>query len=192
MFKNLLKVLCAVFCLVSESGVGIEIGHRQPECQCKPIFSSIANPAVLRLMQFCLRTGFGESEEMFEGTEENPFGGSGQGNGWAPPGFGALSSIAVNAYKRAGGGAKITTPRSGRVFLLAAVMYVDDTDLLHWAPKARTNDKDLIKQIQRDVNLWGEIVQSTGAVVNALKSSLFLLSYKWSRGRAQLKTVKNL
>ena len=53
----------------------------------------------LRLMQFCLTAGFGEFKEMFGGTEENPFGGSGQGSGWAPPGFGAQSSIAVNAYK---------------------------------------------------------------------------------------------
>ena len=146
----------------------------------------------LRLMQFCLRTGFGESEEMFGGTEDDPYGGSGQGSGWAPPGFTALSSVAVNAYKRAGGGAKITTPRSGRIFLLAAVMYVDDTDLLHWAPDARTTDTRLIRQIQKEVNLWGEIMQSTGAVLNALKSSLFLLSYKWSNGRARLKKVNEL
>ena len=40
--------------------------------------------------------------------------------------------------------------------------------------------------------LWGEIMQSTGAVLNALKSSLFLLAYKWSNGRARLKAINDL
>ena len=35
----------------------------------------------LQLMQFCLRTGFGESRELFEGTDEDSFNGSGQGSG---------------------------------------------------------------------------------------------------------------
>ena len=117
---------------------------------------------------------------MFGGSEDNPFGGSGQRSGWAPPGFGALSSIAVNGYRRAGGGAKITSPYFARVFLLAAVMYVDDTDLMHWPEDPNASDEDLIEKVQEELTLWGEIMQSTGAVLKALKSSLFLLAYKWS------------
>ena len=49
----------------------------------------------------------------------------------AVDGFGAPSLIDIGAYKRDGGGAKITSPHLARVFLFAAVMYVDDTDLLH-------------------------------------------------------------
>ena len=33
-------------------------------------------------------------------------------------------------------------------FCLAAVMYVDDTDLLHWAPEATTTDSELIEYVQ--------------------------------------------
>jgi len=69
----------------------------------------------LRLMQFCIRIGFGESPELFGGTEDRPFGGGGQGSGWAPPGFVALSSIMINAYKRAGCGAEITSSYFSRV-----------------------------------------------------------------------------
>ena len=47
--KNPLKVLCVFFCQDSESGLGIEIGHRQPKCQRKPKFSSMANPVVCRI-----------------------------------------------------------------------------------------------------------------------------------------------
>ena len=107
----------------------------------------------LRLMQFCIRTGFGESPEPFGGTEDRPFRGGGQDSGWAPPGFVALSSIMINAYKRAGCGAEITSSYFSRVFLLAAVMYVDDTNLLHWAESPEMTDEELIKTFQWELDV---------------------------------------
>lgn len=94
----------------------------------------------LQTMQFCLRTGFGESEASFGGSKENPLAGSGQGSGAAPAAFSAISALVVNAYRRMGNGAKLTSSYTARMFCLAAVMYVDDTDLLHWAPSASTSD----------------------------------------------------
>ena len=38
----------------------------------------------LQLVYFCLRTGFGESPELFGGTDSHPFAGSGQGSGYPP------------------------------------------------------------------------------------------------------------
>ena len=52
---------------------------------------------LLQLMQFCLCTGFGESEERYGGVEDDPLFGLGQGNGTASSGFSALSSLVVNA-----------------------------------------------------------------------------------------------
>ena len=46
-----------------------------------------------RTMQFCLRTGFGESEQLFGGTEDDPIAGYGQGSGAAPPAFSCLSTL---------------------------------------------------------------------------------------------------
>ena len=86
----------------------------------------------------------------------------------------------------------MTSSYLGRVFLLAAVMYVNDTDLLHWAENQNTSDEEMIKKVQEELNLWSEIMHSTGAVLNALKSSLFLLLYKWSNGRPKLKTARDL
>ena len=124
--------------------------------------------------------------------QENPFAGSGQGSTWIPPGFGALSSIAINTYKRADSGAKITSAYFSRVFLLAAVMYVGDTDLLHWADKPETSDEKLIKKVQHEVFLWGSIVQATNRILKALNCSLFLLMYKWQDDREKLQTLRDL
>ena len=109
-----------------------------------------------------MRTGFGESPELFGGSDERPFGGGGQGSGWAPLGFATLSSIMINAYKRAGCGVEMTSPYFSRVFLMAAVMYVDDTDLLHWADSPTATDRELIEKVQRELDVWADIVNVTG------------------------------
>ena len=49
-----------------------------------------------------------------------------------------------------------------RVFLLAAVMYVDDTDLLHWAEIPETTDEELIEKVQWELDVWADIVNATG------------------------------
>ena len=108
----------------------------------------------LQTMQFFLRTGFGESQQSYGGTREHPIFGFGQGNGAAPPGFAALSALLINAYKRMGNGAKLTSSYTARMFVLAAVMYVDDTDLTHLAPSQLTSDADLFKQVQKSTTNW--------------------------------------
>ena len=103
----------------------------------------------LQTMRFCLRTGFGESTGTYGGTIELPLAGPGQGNVGAPPLFAALSALIVNAYRRMGHGAKLTSSYMNQMFLIAAVMYVDDTDLLHWAPSiTTTTNEELIEQVQ--------------------------------------------
>ena len=111
-------------------------------------------------MQFCVRTGFGESDRFYGGSEENPLAGYGQGNGAAPPAFSALSALIVNAYKRMGNnGAKLTSSYTARLFLLAAVMYVDDTDLCHMTPTVTSSDEELIQQVQTSTNAWTHLGQ---------------------------------
>ena len=77
-----------------------------------------------------MRTGFRESKESYGGTHEQRLAGYGQGNAASGPGFTALSSLIVNAYLRDGHGAKIYSSYYEQLLLLAAVMYVDDTDLI--------------------------------------------------------------
>jgi hypothetical protein len=55
----------------------------------------------------------------------------GQGNAAAGPGFLALSSLIVNTYPCYGHGARTMTSLTYRLFILAAVLYVDDVDNIH-------------------------------------------------------------
>jgi hypothetical protein len=62
----------------------------------------------MQVMQYFLKTGFGESSESYGGTSDSPNSGLDQGSGASPPGFLALSLLSVNAFRHQGHGAKIT------------------------------------------------------------------------------------
>jgi len=157
-----------------------------PVSSCRVLFKA------LQVMKFCLRTGFGESEEFYGGSEEDPIAGLGQGNCMAPPGFGSLGSMIVRAYRRMGHGAKLTSAKTASLFILAAIMFVDDTDLLHWAPTPSTSDDELIEQVQDAGYDWGMLVQASGGILKPPKCSLYLMAYKFVKGRAKLKSLKDL
>ncbi len=72
-------------------------------------------------------------KDSFGGTEDDPMAGHGQGSGFPPGGFSCLGSLIINAYRRMGHGAWLTSSKASHLFLLAAAMYVDHTDLIHWA-----------------------------------------------------------
>ncbi len=77
---------------------------------------------LMRTMQCILKTDFGESSASFGGTTMSPNAGLGQGSGASPPAFLALSSLIVNAYRRMGHGAKVSSSYVPWVFFLSAVM----------------------------------------------------------------------
>jgi len=146
----------------------------------------------LEMMQFCLKTGFGESKKWFGGSEDNRLGGYGQGNGAAPPAFSCLSTLIINAYKRMGNGAKLTSSYTSRLFLLAAAMYVDDTDLLHWADSQTTDDDELIEHVQSATTDFGQLAQASGGYLKAEKCFVYFLTYHTVRGVTKLKPLSKI
>ena len=61
----------------------------------------------------------------------NYLGGLGQGSGGAPSAWQVVSSMMLGVYKRAGYGMEMRMVWSTFLFLVAAVLFVDDCDLLH-------------------------------------------------------------
>ena len=82
---------------------------------------------VLQTMSFWLRTAYGVAKKPFGGTLLKIFMGLGQGNGAAPPAFLALSVLMIIAYKEMGNSCVYTSCITGVVFVLAAIIYIDDT-----------------------------------------------------------------
>jgi len=143
-------------------------------------------------MQYVLKTGFGESTDSYGGTSSSPNSGLGQGSGASPPAFLALSSLIVNAYRRMGHGARIRSSYLSWLFILAAVMYVDDTDLLHWPSSPYNYPEELVAHIQQAATDYTNLAQASGGILKDSKCSIYFLDYKFVQGRARLKSLGDL
>ena len=83
-------------------------------------------------------------------------------------------------------------PMSDVIFILVAIIYVDDTDLIHWAKFYGMTDNEFISEVQKGVTDWGKLVQASGGSLKQSKSFWYLLSWKFVRGVPTLKTQANL
>ncbi len=146
----------------------------------------------METMRFFLQTGFGESKTSYGRSHEEHLAGYGQGNAAAGPGFIAMSSLIVNAYLRDGYGARIYSSYYKRLLILAAVMYFDDTDLVHWASIPSCTPTELFAAAQTATYAWGGLAIATGAAMKPEKCYAYFLSYWYDPGRAKLRTVKAL
>ncbi len=88
---------------------------------------------VLKTMTWYLKTAFGQSKISFGGTALDPYMGLGQGNGVAPPGFLAVCTLMINVYRNFGHEVTFIGAWAQDAFTLAAVLFVDDSDLFHMA-----------------------------------------------------------
>jgi hypothetical protein len=96
-----------------------------PESAIGSMLSAIEN------MKFFLRTGFGDSTKFAGGGIRIKMQGLTQGNGASPAGWAVISIIILNAHRKKGHGAKFVCPITKLTTHLSAIIYVDDTDLLH-------------------------------------------------------------
>jgi hypothetical protein len=81
---------------------------------------------------------------------------------------------------------------TGALFSLAAVMYVDDTDLFQVAKCRYMSDEEFLAQVQQSVIDWGKLVQATGGALKQKKCWWYLLSFKFVMGIPHYKSVSEL
>jgi hypothetical protein len=96
----------------------------------------------------------------------------------------ALSAQIVNAYLRNGHGSRTMTSYTFRLFVLAAVLYVDDTDLIHMTALVTASPSDLVQQSQILMNVWGGLAIATGASLKPEKCFAYFQIYKFPGRRA--------
>ena len=146
---------------------------------------------LLQITAWHLRTSFGESNRSFGGTKEDPSMGLGQGNGMAPPGFTSMNTLMINGYNSLGHGVELASAWSGLLFILSAVIFVDDTDLLHMAEKFMTEEEFILK-VQLATDDWAGIVNATGGSLKPPKCFWYMIAPIWNKGVPQLKTLAQL
>jgi hypothetical protein len=128
----------------------------------------------------------------YGGTADDPTFGLGQGNGMAPSGFSVVSSLMVGAFTRLGHASSFAGVWTGILFTLAAIIYVDDTDLLLRASSRDISDGQFYNECQTAVTDWGHIVLASGGYLKAAKCFWYMMSWKWVRGVPQLRSLQQL
>ncbi len=86
---------------------------------------------VIENMKFFLQMGFGDLKLFASSGISIKTQGLTQGNGASPAGWAVISICILVAHGKKGHGAKFYCPITNLLHHLSAILYVDDTDLLH-------------------------------------------------------------
>jgi hypothetical protein len=93
-----------------------------------------------------------------------------------------ISICIIGAHSKKGHGAKFYCPITNLKHHLSAILYVDDTDLLHIdLSKDETFDK-VHRAIQESMNSWGNLLIATGGVLQPNKCLYSIILFKWKDG----------
>jgi hypothetical protein len=94
--------------------------------------------------------------------------GLGQGNGAPPPSFLAVCTLMINIYRNLGHGVTFIGACAPDAFSLAAVLFVDDSDLFQKAI-GTPSDKEFLQLVQNATNDWAGLVHVTGGSLKLQK-----------------------
>jgi hypothetical protein len=78
------------------------------------------------------------------------------------------------------------------LFILAAVLYVDDADNIHMTPSVTDSSSELIQHAQHSTNAWGGLAIVIGAAMKPEKCVAYFMTYPVVRGHHILETIYDL
>ncbi len=134
-----------------------------PSTAIKAMLGAIEN------MKFFLRTGFGNSKSFVGGGISVKTQGLTQGNGASPVGWAVISICIIRAHRKKGHGAKFYCPITNLKHHLSAILYVNNTNLLHIDLSKDETVKEVHIAIQDSVDSWGNLLIATGGVLQPTK-----------------------
>jgi hypothetical protein len=131
---------------------------------------------------------YGDSKDFANSRIEVKYQGLCQGNGAAPAGWAVISItvVRVRAHKRKGHGATFLCPVTGVKFFLAAVLFVDDCDLIHIDMVKDESALETFDKMQASVCNWGMLLIATGGSYKPDKCFHHLISFVWDRKGTQV------
>ena len=88
-----------------------------------------------------------------------------------------MSLLIVNTYLRDGYGARIYSSYNKQLLILVVVMYVDNTNLVHWSSVPSCTPTELIAAAQTGTYAWGGLAIATGAAMKPKTCYTYFLSY---------------
>ena len=136
-------------------------------------------------MKMFLRTSHGISTNYYSDTDGKPFQGVVQGSGAAPALWLIISIFLVRYLYSKNLTTPICTLISRAVLPLAALIFVDDTDLYVFNSGSDTTEEVVMKG-QRLLDAWHDILKFTGGDLKLSKCYWTLQDYQWSQGKCKM------
>ena len=130
-------------------------------------------------VKFFLRTGFGDSSDFASLQFEIKTQGLCQGNGASPAGWAVVSICLINAHKKKGHGGHFLCPITKLTSHIAGVIYVDDTDLIHFRMDRYEDTIDSFFGLQEAIMSWGKLLLASGGALKPSKCFYHLISFKF-------------
>ncbi len=137
--------------------------------------------SMIQDMQFFLRTAFGDSKSAAGSKVEIKTQGLCQGSGAAPAGWAVVSIAILHAHKKKGHGATFLCPITGTYSQLSAILFVDDTDVVHLRMDAEESVLEAHEQLQESVLSWDNLLIATGGSLKPAKCFYHLISFTWKK-----------
>jgi hypothetical protein len=104
----------------------------------------------------------------------------------------ALRAQIVNAYLRDGHGLQTMTCYTFQLFIFAAVLYVDNTDLIHMTALVTATPLDLVQESQISTDAWSGLAIATGTALKPEKCFAYFLVFKFVSGCASMGNIGTL
>ena len=139
----------------------------------------------IQSMKMFLRTSHGISTNYYSDTDGQPFQGVVQGSGAAPALWLIISIFLVRYLYSKNLTTPICTPISRAVLPLAALIFVDDTDLYVFNSGSDTTEEVVMKG-QQLLDAWHDILKFTGGDLKLSKCYWTLQDYQWSQGKCKM------
>ena len=134
-------------------------------------------PKTIEEMKYFLRTAYGDSKRFRGSKIRVKFQGLCQGNGAAPAGWAVIFIVILGAHKIKGHGAKLVCPVSLAKGKLSAILFVDDTDVIHFDMEKKETALEAHANLQESVESWGNLLVASGGALKPVKCFYYLISF---------------
>ena len=92
-----------------------------------------------------------------------------------------ISITILHAHKRKGHGTVIKCPITNKDGHLAAILFVDDCDLLHLRMDRNETVQEAHQAMQESMTNWGKLLIATGGSLKPEKCFSYVISFEWDR-----------
>ena len=142
----------------------------------------MVNAKTLESAKYHLKTQLGLSADHYSHERDYPIYGTGQGSGNSPTIWCFLCSLLFDALEARAHGATFTSYDQSIKISMFIVGFVDDCTqrVNEFSAQSQPNDERLMALMERDVQLWNDLLWTSGGALEQSKCSFHIIQSQWT------------